>query len=69
MTDAPPDRPQPEQTAAAGPWGGPTYAYRGAEIRCLNRLLKKVADPQALALDQPLQTQSVAAAGSFSAAC
>ena len=30
-----PDRPQPEQTTAAGPWGGPTYSYRGAEIRCL----------------------------------
>ena len=33
MTDAS-ARPQPEQTAAEGPWGGPTYAYRGAEIRC-----------------------------------
>ena len=33
MTDTP-TRPQPELTAAAGPWGGPTYAYRGAEIRC-----------------------------------
>ena len=21
-------------TAAEGPWGGPVYAYRGAEIRC-----------------------------------
>ncbi len=33
MTDAP-QHPQPEQTAAQGPWGGPAYAYRGAEIRC-----------------------------------
>ena len=23
-----------EQLAAAGPWGGPSYRYRGAEIRC-----------------------------------
>jgi hypothetical protein len=22
-------------TAAEGPWGGPVYRYRGAEIRCL----------------------------------
>ena len=27
-------RPEPELTAAEGPWGGPTYSYRGAEIRC-----------------------------------
>jgi hypothetical protein len=33
MTDAP-ERPQPEMTAAEGPWGGPVYNYRGAEIRC-----------------------------------
>jgi hypothetical protein len=33
VTDVP-SRPQPEQTAAEGPWGGPAYAYRGAEIRC-----------------------------------
>ena len=31
----PPERPDPELTAAEGPWGGPTYTYRGAEIRCL----------------------------------
>ncbi len=33
MTDAP-DRPQPELAAEVGPWGGPVYSYRGAEIRC-----------------------------------
>ena len=33
MTDAP-ARPQPELVAAEGPWGGPVYSYRGAEIRC-----------------------------------
>ncbi len=33
MTETP-TRPQPELTAAEGPWGGPTYTYRGAEIRC-----------------------------------
>ena len=29
---------QPELTAAEGPWGGPIYSYRGAEIRCLNEI-------------------------------
>lgn len=24
-----------EQLAASGPWGGPSYRYRGAEILCL----------------------------------
>ena len=24
-----------EQTATEGPWGGPVFHYRGAEIRCL----------------------------------
>ncbi len=33
MTE-PPQRPEPEMTTAAGPWGGPVYSYRGAEIRC-----------------------------------
>ncbi len=33
MTDTP-KRPEPEMTTAAGPWGGPVYSYRGAEIRC-----------------------------------
>ena len=33
MTDVP-ERPRPELTAAEGPWVGPAYAYRGAEIRC-----------------------------------
>ena len=33
MTDAP-ARPQPELVTAEGPWGGPVYRYRGAEIRC-----------------------------------
>ncbi len=27
-------RPEPELVAAEGPWGGPVYRYRGAEIRC-----------------------------------
>ena len=34
MTEAP-ERPFPTETAAAGPWGGPTYSYRGARIECL----------------------------------
>ncbi|MBL6459264.1 hypothetical protein JMJ55_28485 [Belnapia sp. T6] len=29
-----PARPEPEQTAAAGPLGGPSYARRGAVIDC-----------------------------------
>jgi hypothetical protein len=33
MTDAP-HRPEPELVAAEGPWGGPVYNHRGAEIRC-----------------------------------
>ncbi len=33
MADAP-LHPEPEMTSAQGPWGGPVYAYRGAEIRC-----------------------------------
>ncbi len=33
MTDAP-ARPEPELVTAAGPWGGPVYRHRGAEIRC-----------------------------------
>jgi hypothetical protein len=24
-----PERPEPELTAAEGPWGGPVYRYRG----------------------------------------
>ena len=34
--DPPPPatRPEPELTAAEGPWGGPTYSYRGARIEC-----------------------------------
>ncbi len=27
-------RAQPELVTAEGPWGGPVYRYRGAEIRC-----------------------------------
>ncbi len=34
MTDDAPARPQPELVAAEGPWRGPLYRYRGAEIRC-----------------------------------
>ena len=36
MTDAPaiPARPEPEMTVEVGPWDGPVYRYRGAEIRC-----------------------------------
>ena len=33
MTDAP-ERRDLLETAPAGPWGGPVYNYRGAEIRC-----------------------------------
>jgi hypothetical protein len=33
MTDTP-ERPEPKLTVEAGPWGGPVYRYRGAEIRC-----------------------------------
>ena len=33
MTGAP-ARPEPGLVTAEGPWGGPTYSYRGAEIRC-----------------------------------
>ena len=33
MTDAP-ERRDLLETASAGPWGGPVYNYRGAEIRC-----------------------------------
>src|SRR5919112_249658 len=29
-----PERPFPVETAAQGPWRGPVYSYRGAEIRC-----------------------------------
>ena len=34
---APPDITQHAllETAAKGPWGGPVYSYRGAELRCL----------------------------------
>ncbi len=38
MSDTPverPERPFPTETATEGPWGGPAYSYRGAEIRCL----------------------------------
>lgn len=28
------DRHRLEPVAAEGPWGGPVYSYRGAEIRC-----------------------------------
>jgi hypothetical protein len=34
MTEAPP-RPDLELVTEAGPWGGPVFRYRGAEIRCL----------------------------------
>ena len=33
MTDPPP-RTEPELVTAEGPWGGPVYAHRSAEIRC-----------------------------------
>jgi hypothetical protein len=38
MSLLPPDPappPMPEQTTAEGPWGGPSFRYRGAEIHCL----------------------------------
>jgi hypothetical protein len=34
MFPDPPKPPQLVQTAAQGPWGGPTYSYRGARIEC-----------------------------------
>jgi hypothetical protein len=34
MFPDPPEPPQLVQTVAQGPWGGPTYAYRGARIEC-----------------------------------
>ncbi len=39
MTSPPdqPERPFPVETAAQGPWGGPVYRHRGAEIRCNRR--------------------------------
>ena len=33
MADAP-ARPEPEMVTSEGPWGGPVYRYRGAEIQC-----------------------------------
>jgi hypothetical protein len=30
----PPDPHRLKQTSAEGPWGGPTYRYRGARIEC-----------------------------------
>ena len=50
----------------------PTAEAANAKVRewvTSSRLLKKAMDPQALALDQPPQTQAVAVSGSFSAAC
>jgi hypothetical protein len=35
LPDAPVPLPPPELTAQAGPWGGPTFAYRGARIECM----------------------------------
>jgi hypothetical protein len=35
MFPEPPAPPQPVQIAAQGPWGGPTYSYRGARIKCI----------------------------------
>jgi hypothetical protein len=32
-----PEQPSPTETAAVGPWGGPVYSYRNAEIRCNRR--------------------------------
>jgi hypothetical protein len=31
----PADSPRAHETSAAGPWGGPTYSYRGTRIECL----------------------------------
>jgi hypothetical protein len=31
----PPDKPLLQETAATGPWGGPTFSYRGARIECM----------------------------------
>jgi hypothetical protein len=35
MSPPPPDPHRLEQRAAEGPWGGPTYRYRGARIECM----------------------------------
>jgi hypothetical protein len=35
LPDPPCAPPPPEQVEATGPWGGPVYRCRGAEIRCL----------------------------------
>jgi hypothetical protein len=35
MSSPPLDPHRLEQTTAEGPWGGPTYSYRGARIECL----------------------------------
>ena len=34
MFPDPPEPPQLVQTTAQGPWGGPSYSYRGACIEC-----------------------------------
>jgi hypothetical protein len=35
MSPEPLPRPIPGQTAETGPWGGPSYRYRGARIECM----------------------------------
>jgi hypothetical protein len=34
MFPDPPEPPHLVQTTAQGPWGGPSYTYRGARIEC-----------------------------------
>jgi hypothetical protein len=35
LPDPPMPSLSPEMTTPAGPWGGPTYSYRGARIECM----------------------------------
>jgi hypothetical protein len=55
------DRPFPTETAAVGPWGGPVYGYRGAEIRCA----KGGHVCALLMLDHPLHGQTFGVLGTI----
>ena len=60
MTDTP-ERPEPELTAEAGPWGCPVYRCRGAEIRCL-----KGGHVRALLMEgHPLDGHTIGAPGTI----
>jgi hypothetical protein len=54
-------RPELQQTAAVGPWSGPSYAYRGARIECC-----RGGHVCGLALDgHPLHGQTFGAVGTI----